>query len=285
MVIGILTDEKKIKIKNIFFLLLHGRALPPTPLIVKAIKKKTKKKIAASLRGKGFGRRMLELQFQYIKDQFPNANHTISAIPDIDLPDEAFNSGKFGERLKKACKLKINIDLHEYKFPGSTGSELTALSKEEFRQILKNGDVCRLTGVNMLDMNWVPILLDTEEDIEFAVRKDALAVVGKVGDSVSSLSILTWPIPAPVGLRGSLDIISGDTETCKSHVKTQLRNLFTMENRSRHAKRLIMELVFDPAMLESVKEVLAELHLLTFQFLLNKLERDRDHMYIYKQAL
>ena len=57
----------------------------------------------------------------------------------------------------------------------NTKNKLVTLDKNQFRGLLQqNGRHLFQNGC--LHMNWVPILLDTEEDIEFAVRKNALVI-------------------------------------------------------------------------------------------------------------
>ena len=50
---------------------------------------------------------------------------------------------------------------------------MTLLDKNRFRDLLQNGGFTALTGSKLVHMNWVPLLLNTEEDVEFAVRKEA----------------------------------------------------------------------------------------------------------------
>ena len=51
--------------------------------------------------------------------------------------------------------------------------KMATLSKIQFRGLLQNGRLTQLCPNQCLHMNWVPILPQTEEDIEFAVRKKA----------------------------------------------------------------------------------------------------------------
>ena len=59
------------------------------------------KRITTGLRGKGFGRKISELNIEYLKNNYPNATHTLSVIADHDLPDSEVYHPNKGELLTK----------------------------------------------------------------------------------------------------------------------------------------------------------------------------------------
>ena len=54
---------------------------------------------------------------------------------------------------------------------------MATLTKDQFRGLLQNGRLTRVCKNECLHMNWVPILLQTDDDIEFAVRKNAVVSI------------------------------------------------------------------------------------------------------------
>ena len=56
-------------------------------------------------------------------------------------------------------------------------SKMATLTKDQFRGLLQNGRLTRVCKNECLHMNWVPILLQTDDDIEFAVRKNAVVSI------------------------------------------------------------------------------------------------------------
>lgn len=248
------------------------------------------------MRGKGFGRKMLELQLDYIKENFKQAVYALSAIPDIDIPDEAISSGKFGETLVKCRKIFLRVDLNSYKMPDQLNipdigkSDLTTLTKEQFRRILENseGQFSRLTSNSCLYMNWVPILPVTKDDIQFAVRKNALTLVGGDVSLPESMSILTWPFPCPAGTRCSIDLYCLTDQACIHHIYQQIRNLITSSNAATDnpTQSLTIEIALKEEQTEAAMKILKDLHLDVFRFRVSeKFNREFDSMYIYKQAL
>ncbi|XP_023344086.1 uncharacterized protein LOC111713463 [Eurytemora carolleeae] len=154
---------------------------------------------------------MFDLQRKYLLDQ--QVEFTLSAIPDIELPDEAFSGplAKFGEVMIKKTVVGVQINLNTFKFPELPGLEKNPceeLTKPELKTILENGAFTKLQQNNLMLTNWIPVLVETESDLKFVLRKDLMAVVEGDKDNPNSLSILTMPFPSHCGLRNSIDIYS-----------------------------------------------------------------------------
>lgn len=245
-------------------------------------------RVKQELRGKGLGREMLEIQFKYLKKHFPNVVYSLSAIPDIALPDEAFQSTKFGELLAKRPVVNIRIDLNTYKFPDLSADCLTVLDKNQFRALLQDGGFSRLTGSKLLHMNWVPILLNTKEDVEFAVRKDARVIVEGDPSAPLSMSVLSSPLQCPAGIRGSIDLFAYNNKSCAAHIKYQLRKMVEIvEARSQEpeARCLTVQMYLHETQLETARDTVKLLGLGDSMLKLGDIDRDVDHMYIYKQQI
>jgi len=251
-------------------------------------------RVKQSLRGKGYGRQMLVLQLDYLRENFKHSEFTISAIPDINLPDSAFNEKKFGQRLTRCVALSLNVNLNQYKIPNTIGKDemakfkMATLSKIQFRGLLQNGRLTQLCPNQCLHMNWVPILPQTEEDIEFAVRKKATVVVDDL-ENPTSFSVLTDPFPCPAGYRTSIDIFGSEDEQITNHLSQQLWNCFMIENEATKNKSdfLRIQIYFQENQLAAALEAVKMFGLESTQKLVSPPEFNRtsDHMYIYKDRL
>ena len=133
------------------------------------------RRISRNIRGKGFGRKLAELNIEYLKNNYPKPTQTLALIADHDLPnDEIFNS-KHGELLSKK-----SVVLYHLKFQEMTDllvkyaeprNENQFLINDEFKQVLRNKKfVSEALENETLIIKWDPILLKTEEDIEFATK-------------------------------------------------------------------------------------------------------------------
>eukprot|EP00091_Calanus_sinicus_P025651 TRINITY_DN9900_c0_g1_i1.p1 TRINITY_DN9900_c0_g1~~TRINITY_DN9900_c0_g1_i1.p1 ORF type:complete len:186 (-),score=42.38 TRINITY_DN9900_c0_g1_i1:533-1090(-) len=70
-------------------------------------------RVTKIIRGKGFGKQITALVGNYLRENFPTLETTISAIPDGDLPDEEIISPKHGNLLavKSVLVYKIRMEI------------------------------------------------------------------------------------------------------------------------------------------------------------------------------
>ena len=81
------------------------------------------------------------------------------------------------------------------------------LTKDEFKQVLRNKSFVSAALENdTININWAPILVKTEEDIEFAAMNNQNVLLEGLIDNPIALSIFTCPLPIPGGkARSALD--------------------------------------------------------------------------------
>ena len=107
--------------------------------------------------------------------------------------------------------------------------------QKKFAEILRSKNTQDLLLGNLLHMNWIPVLLETDDDIEFAVRKKQIILAeGDYPNNISSFSILTLPYNVRNrNFKSSIDIFSkdGDKDATKAHIKFQLMNMAGMIRR------------------------------------------------------
>ena len=195
-------------------------------------------RISKDIRGKGYGRQLTILLDKYLKENHANLESTVSAINSMDLSDEEIQSSKHGKLLAvKSCPTyKIKLEDLSGLSTETWKQKFSVVSKTKFSEMLRRKDTQGLLpGGNLLHMNWVPVLLETEEDIDFAIRKKQIILAeGVYQNSISSFSILTLPYNISNGnFRSSIDIFTkdGDKEATKAHIKLQLMNMSGMMRR------------------------------------------------------
>ena len=142
-------------------------------------------RIGKEWRGDGYGRMTTSLLNRRLTHTYPQLGSIISAIPDVDLTEDQMRSHKFGNLLtvKAISVYKFRCDQLTLKEPQA---RLDTLSKTEFAEALRECRLQHLLENNILHLNWVPVRAQTEQDVEFAVRKKQTVMVEGAG-SVTSL--------------------------------------------------------------------------------------------------
>ena len=185
-------------------------------------------RISKYVRGKGFGKQAIKLLGTYLKDSYPGLASILSSIPDFSLSDEEAQSTKHGKLLVATSVCTYSVQYNDLKSVNilDSATNLSLVSKEEFRKLLKSQGLQHLLANNLLHINWIPILLETDDDIEFAVRKKQTVLVKNCDDDyIDSFSILTLPYQVQNGnARISIDVFAEDKESVKVHIQQQLLN-------------------------------------------------------------
>ena len=162
------------------------------------------RRIIKDIRGKGFGRKLSELSVQLAKSHSPLVTKTLVSIGDFDFQDTEITDPKHGELLTKRTFVPYQVKFQEMtnllaKFVASLSEprneNLTQfLTKDEFKQVLRNEKfVSEALENKTLNINWHPILLKTEEDIEFATMGiQNVLLEGNIQNPIA-LSIFTCP--------------------------------------------------------------------------------------------
>lgn len=146
-------------------------------------------RIEKELRGKGYGKIFEHLLQETLTKKYTQLGSFISAIADRgEIRD--LGSPKFGNVLTVKAILV-------YKFPCNQlislveeeNPRLTALSREDFAVALRTHRVRHLLENDLLHMQWVPVRPNTEQDIEFAVRKRQTVMAEEIsaGGKLTSL--------------------------------------------------------------------------------------------------
>ena len=162
------------------------------------------RRIIKDIRGKGFGRKLSELSVQLAKSHSPLVTKTLVSIGDFDFQDTEITDPKHGDLLTKRTFVPYQVKFQEMtnllaKFVASLSEprneNLTQfITKDEFKQVLRNEKfVSGALENKTLNINWHPILLKTEEDIEFATMgTQNVLLEGNVQNPIA-LSIFTCP--------------------------------------------------------------------------------------------
>ena len=167
-------------------------------------------RLEGNLRGKGIGRQMASMLDSKLVTENSGLKSVISAISDAGFKEEEIVNPKHGKQLTVATS-----HVFCFKYPDldhfidkDLQENLKTLDKGEFANKLKDGSFNHLLDNKVIHMNWVPVILDTDEDIEFVTRKNQIV---KMAEDNSSLSILTLPFPIAAGIRVGLDIFTKDS--------------------------------------------------------------------------
>ena len=162
------------------------------------------------IRGKGFGRKLAELNIEYLKKNYPYATQTLALIADHDLPNNEIFNSKHGELLSKKSVVLYQVKYQEIadflvkyfgSLPKPRNENMTQfILKDEFKQVLRNEKfVSEALENKTLIINWQPILLKTEKDIEFATMGNQNVLLeGNIQNPIA-LSIFTCPFPIADG--------------------------------------------------------------------------------------
>ena len=202
------------------------------------------RRIYKDMRGKGFGRRLSELTTEYLKSNYPLVAHTILLIGNLDLADDEYNDPKHGKRLTEgACKIfqltmkTVNGLAMQYAESSSTsqskpedgvGNHFKLLTKDEYKQVLRNKDFISAALVNdTILLNLVPVIVKTEGDFEFAAMNSQYVLLEGSVQNPIALSIFTCQLPSTDGrLRTKLDYFTIISDSGRSsvveHVAKQL---------------------------------------------------------------
>ena len=201
-------------------------------------------RISKDIRGKGFGKQATKLLDDYLKCNYPNLTSTLSSIHDLVDTDDDVRSSKHGALLaSKSCPTySVHCDELKILNISNNAHNLSLISKEEFRTLLRNKDFKKLIPNNLLHVNWIPILLETENDIEFVVRKNQIVLAQRHGgDDTKSFSILTLPYQVQNGnVMVSIDIFAEDGELVQIHLEQQLLRLKEEIKKQNFAKECII---------------------------------------------
>ena len=202
------------------------------------------RRIYKDIRGKGFGRRLSELTTEYLKSNYPLVAHTILLIGNLDLADDEYNDPKHGKCLtERACKIfqltmkTVNGLAMQYAESSSTsqskpedgvGNHFKLLTKDEYKQVLRNKDFISAALVNdTILLNLVPVIVKTEGDFEFAAMNSQYVLLEGSVQNPIALSIFTCQLPSTDGrLRTKLDYFTIISDSGRSsvveHVAKQL---------------------------------------------------------------
>ena len=146
-------------------------------------------RIAKELRGGGYGKLTTSLLNRRLTTSYPQLGSIISAMADVE--EDQIKSSKFGELLtvKSISVYKFRRD-QVISALSKKDLGLTELSKNQFAGLLRDPRICHLLDNNILTLNWVPVRAQTEEDIEFAVRKRQTVMVEEGGQQASLREML-----------------------------------------------------------------------------------------------
>ena len=182
-------------------------------------------RLNGKLRGQGLGRQMAVMLDSLLVRENAGLKSVISAISDANFKEEEIVNPKHGKHLTVATSHVFcfkHPELDNFIDMDLDDDSLVTLTKEDFASKLKDGSFHHLLDENVIHMNWMPVVLDTYEDINFVTRKNQIV---KMDRKVSSLSILTLPFPTAAGPRVALDIFTKDPGQLKLHLESQLMEL------------------------------------------------------------
>jgi hypothetical protein len=257
-------------------------------------------RVSKHIRGKGYGRQITILLEKYLKENHANLESTMSSISDMDLTEEEINSPKHGKLLavKSYPTYKIKLEDLSSVSTKTCKQKFSVVSRQKISEILRRKNTQDLLPSNLLHMNWVPVLLETEEDIDFAVRKKQIILAeGVTQNSISSFSILTLPYSVPNGnFKSAIDIFTkdGDKEATKAHVKLQLMNMSGMMRRESMIENITNEkpdsdiffhIFVNQNLVNTVIDVMDGYGLQKHLYTLGVQKRDVGNMYIFQKNI
>ena len=238
-------------------------------------------RISKFLRGKGFGRHATTLLEEYLRENFPDLEKVLSAKSDANLCDEEIKSSKHGELLFVKSVINYKFSMPFITIPETAEDGFRFIPREEFSQILgseeKTGNILQH---NIAHVHWVPVILGTEADIEFATRQKQDVLLHGSVDAPISFSILTLQNASK---RTCIDIFAGDENDIKNHVKLQIGRLSSISKGE--AGEFLLSLVMRKDMEAPALEMMEDLGWQRFQYKYGSQDRQIPHMYIHsKQA-
>ena len=247
-------------------------------------------RVSKELRGKGYGKQITNLLGEHLKEKYPTMLSIISAIPDNDLSDDEIKSPKHGKLLtvKSVIVYKVRYDHLKMLHPSIQHEKLIVVSKPDFSNILKNDNSKCLLENNLVHINWVPIILETNSDVEFAVRKNQVVLSnGALKDDIqSSFSILTLPYSVPNGnTRSSIDIFTKDKQNTKNHITRQLMVLAEELKSKSLINDSILSIFVCQHLVETVFDVMENHGLQKYHFVYGVKKRKINNMYVYQKYI
>ena len=187
------------------------------------------RRIRKDIRGKGLGRRLSELTIEYLELNFPLVAHSLAVLGNHDIPDKVYEDSKHGMKLtERSCKTyQLKVDdktldnlagyvSTDFKKTGSdaAGNCYKFITKGEYKQVLGNKHFISVALENdVIVLNWVPVLIKTEENFDFAAMNSQYVLVEGSVQNPIALSIFTCPVPCIDGkLRATLDYFTINME-------------------------------------------------------------------------
>jgi len=243
-------------------------------------------RVSKKIRGKGFGKQITALAGNYLRENFPSLEQIISVIPDNDLCDEDIKTPKLGELLLVKSVLVYKINMSSVAIPDTNEDDYKVLKKEEFAEVLCSKEKTgHLLERNLVHMDWVPVILGTERDIEFATRKKQVVLLAGSLDVPKSFSIITLPYSVPNGnQRSSIDIFAKEKGDLKQHVHQQIELLVQRAKKDVTKGDTMLSIIVPQDMVEQIIEAMELIDLQKFKHVYGTQQRDVINMYIYQKG-
>ena len=161
-------------------------------------------------------------------------------------------------------------------------TDLEQVDKNEFATLLRMKSFRNILENNVINLNWVPIVLETEGDIEFATRKNQVVLTEPQS---RSLSVLTLPYPVPAGVRFALDLWAEEADQVWPHVQTQFENVQEYLKNFKTEEYLFVSVMIRPGLSEHFSSYSKKTGLDQFRHVRGAQRRDLGKMYIYEKSL
>ena len=161
-------------------------------------------------------------------------------------------------------------------------TDLMQVDKNEFATLLKMRSFRKILENNVLNLNWVPIALETEDDIEFATRKNQVVLTEPQS---RSLSVLTLPYHVPAGVRFALDLWAEEEQQVLPHVQAQFENVQEYLKSFKTEENLFVSVMIRPGLSEPFLSYSKKTGLDQFRHVRGAQRRDLGKMYIYEKSL
>ena len=218
---------------------------------------------------------------------FFRVSSSISAIGDCDLSDQQIPSSKHGSLLTVQGVHEFKIGMEQFQkivaAESKKGTEdLARVDKNEFARLLRTRSFRAILENNVINLNWVPIVLETEHDIEFSTRKNQIVMIDRQS---RSLSVLTLPYHVPAGVRFALDLWAEDEHQVLPHVQAQFENVQKYLEEFKTEDHLFISVMIRPGLSEPFLSYSKKTGLDQFKHLRGSQGRDRPKMYIYEMSL
>ena len=250
-------------------------------------------RVSNKIRGKGFGKLFSSMLDSVLLEENPELKSVMSAVPDHAMTDEEVVNPKHGDLLTvKHCHefFLTYPELDKCVVDKKAAKNLSILDKDEFSNTLKQGTFTDHLENNIIHMNWVPAVIDTDDDIDFITRKNQIVMVDP---EYASLSIMTLPYPVPGGLRVSLDFFGQDSSFLELHLVNQLQHLrhpqhesiLTELDQSGRLKNVFLSIVVHPNLTSDLVDISSRLGM--GQFRLRRGARNREYirMFVYQKKI